>query len=59
MPCHASDMEQSRQPDGLLVDYKEPEELERIMDFSLPDNGVGPEGKSQLKSCTAYLVTNC
>ncbi|KAF9935012.1 hypothetical protein BGZ67_003603 [Mortierella alpina] len=37
-------MEQSRQPDGLLVDYKEPEELERLMDFSLPDNGVGPEG---------------
>ncbi|KAG0351005.1 hypothetical protein BGZ54_003479 [Gamsiella multidivaricata] len=38
------DMEQSRQSDGLLVDYKEPEELERIMDFSLPDRGVGPEG---------------
>ncbi|KAG0206433.1 hypothetical protein BGX28_002105 [Mortierella sp. GBA30] len=37
-------MEQSRQTDGLLVDYREPEELERIMDFSLPDQGVGPEG---------------
>ncbi|KAF9112718.1 hypothetical protein BGX27_002893 [Mortierella sp. AM989] len=37
-------MDQSRQVDGRLVDYKEPEELERIMDFSLPDQGVGPEG---------------
>ncbi|KAF9188684.1 hypothetical protein BGZ50_001195 [Haplosporangium sp. Z 11] len=37
-------MEQSRQEDGLLVDYKEPEELERIMDFSLPEDGVGPQG---------------
>ncbi|KAF8936637.1 pyridoxal phosphate-dependent transferase [Dissophora ornata] len=37
-------MEQSRQSEGLLVDYREPEELERIMDFSLPDQGVGPEG---------------
>jgi len=39
-------MEQSRQCEGLLVDYREPEELERIMDFSLPDHGVGPEGKA-------------
>ncbi|KAG0319953.1 hypothetical protein BG000_003743 [Podila horticola] len=37
-------MDQSRQPDGHLVDYKEPEELEKIMDFSLPDQGVGAEG---------------
>ncbi|KAI1295697.1 hypothetical protein EDD11_007858 [Mortierella claussenii] len=37
-------MDQSRQSDGLLVDYREPEELERIMDFSLPDQGVGAEG---------------
>ncbi|KAF9896344.1 hypothetical protein BX616_007648, partial [Lobosporangium transversale] len=37
-------MDQSRASDGLLVDYKEPEELERIMDFSLPDHGVGSQG---------------
>ncbi|KAG0003600.1 hypothetical protein BGZ80_005767 [Entomortierella chlamydospora] len=37
-------MDKSRQVDGRLVDYKEPEELEQIMDFSLPDQGVGPEG---------------
>ncbi|KAK3844397.1 MAG: pyridoxal phosphate-dependent transferase [Linnemannia gamsii] len=37
-------MEESRQPQGRLVDYKEPHELEQIMDFSLPDLGVGPEG---------------
>ncbi|KAG0344138.1 hypothetical protein BG004_004701 [Podila humilis] len=37
-------MDQSRQPDSLVVDYKEPRELEQIMDFSLPDQGVGPEG---------------
>lgn len=37
-------MDQSRDPDGHLVDYKEPEELEKIMDFSLPDEGVGAEG---------------
>ncbi|KAF9364628.1 hypothetical protein BGX34_000932 [Mortierella sp. NVP85] len=37
-------MHQSRQPDTPIVDYKEPHELERIMDFSLPDIGVGPEG---------------
>ncbi|KAF9427687.1 hypothetical protein BGZ94_004397 [Podila epigama] len=37
-------MDQSRQPEGLLVDYKEPEELEKIMDFSLPENGVGVDG---------------
>jgi len=39
------DMEESRKPEGCLVDYKEPHELERIMDFSLPELGVGPEGK--------------
>lgn len=38
-------MDESRQPQGRLVDYKEPHELEQIMDFSLPDFGVGPEGK--------------
>ncbi|KAK3836347.1 MAG: pyridoxal phosphate-dependent transferase [Linnemannia elongata] len=37
-------MDESRQPQGRLVDYKEPHELEQIMDFSLPDFGVGPEG---------------
>ncbi|KAF9106028.1 hypothetical protein BGX29_010699 [Mortierella sp. GBA35] len=37
-------MEESRQPQGRLVDYKEPHELEQIMDFTLPDLGVGPEG---------------
>ncbi|KAG0023881.1 hypothetical protein BGZ82_010623 [Podila clonocystis] len=37
-------MDQSRQPGGHLVDYKEPEELEKTMDFSLPDHGVGAEG---------------
>ncbi|KAG0044035.1 hypothetical protein BGZ83_010732 [Gryganskiella cystojenkinii] len=37
-------MDRSRQCEGLLVDYREPEELERIMDFSLPENGVGAEG---------------
>ncbi|KAF9155987.1 hypothetical protein BG015_007783 [Linnemannia schmuckeri] len=37
-------MDESRQPEGRLVDYKEPHELEQIMDFSLPDFGVGPEG---------------
>ncbi|KAG0239374.1 hypothetical protein BGX31_002833 [Mortierella sp. GBA43] len=37
-------MHQSRQTDACLVDYKEPEELEQLMDFSLPDHGVGPEG---------------
>ncbi|KAF8986355.1 hypothetical protein BGZ46_005540 [Entomortierella lignicola] len=37
-------MDQSRQIDGRIIDYKEPEELERIMDFSLPDQGVGVEG---------------
>ncbi|KAG0294621.1 hypothetical protein BGZ96_000815 [Linnemannia gamsii] len=37
-------MDESRQPQGRLIDYKEPHELEQIMDFSLPDFGVGPEG---------------
>lgn len=37
-------MDQSRDPNGHLIDYKEPEELEKIMDFSLPDQGVGAEG---------------
>lgn len=46
-------MDQSRQPDGHLVDYKEPEELEKIMDFSLPDQGVGAEG------IFYFLIQNC
>ncbi|KAF9202287.1 hypothetical protein BGZ49_007522 [Haplosporangium sp. Z 27] len=37
-------MDQSRDINGRIVDYKEPEELEKIMDFSLSDQGVGPEG---------------
>ncbi|KAF9934533.1 hypothetical protein FBU30_001674 [Linnemannia zychae] len=37
-------MDESRQPQGRLVDYKEPHELEQIMDFSMPEHGVGPEG---------------
>lgn len=41
-------MDESRQPQGRLVDYKEPHELEQIMDFSLPDFGVGPEGRPSL-----------
>ncbi|KAF9431716.1 hypothetical protein BGZ76_011788 [Entomortierella beljakovae] len=37
-------MDQSRQIDGRVINLKEPEELEKIMDFSMPDQGVGPEG---------------
>lgn len=51
-------MEQSRNIDGQIVDYKEPEELEKIMDFSLPDQGVGAEGTDQLvQLCNAFSVS--
>jgi hypothetical protein len=49
------DMDDSRQPQGRLVDYKEPHELEQIMDFSLPDFGVGPEGMPSLFVCFSLI----
>ncbi|KAG0287846.1 hypothetical protein BGZ98_004457, partial [Dissophora globulifera] len=51
-------MEQSRQTDGILIDYKEPEELEQLIDFSLPDQGVGPEGIFPLISQTLQYSVN-
>ncbi|KAF9580527.1 Glutamate decarboxylase 2 [Lunasporangiospora selenospora] len=50
-------MDHSRQPDSQLVDYKEPKELEQLMDFVLPDHGIGSEAIfSMIKQTLQYSV---